>query len=137
MTIFATALFFTSLFGLVALFELKHIEARRGILYVPRLRRLADERAIELKQWLLSHTTHLETIPSRMVHGLAISAHVLAMQFARLAHAAAEGAHKLAEMISHKRNFQDRETTSDFLKQVSEHKNGGGLDTTDTNGHNT
>jgi hypothetical protein len=66
----------------------------------------------------------LASIPSLSAYVVLSSLALAAVGFARFARLASESAHRLADFVSHKRNFTRRETRSEFLKQVIEHKNG-------------
>jgi hypothetical protein len=46
--------------------------------------------------------------------------------FAAFARSSERQAHRLADLVSHKHGFVPRETRSEFLRKMSEHKNGGG-----------
>lgn len=118
------SIFFASLAGIIALFWIKAWEANNGRTLVPRLRMALDsgahlckERLVEAEEWFV----RLPSLTANM--SLRILA-LTAIQFAKLARSASEGAHQLADFVSHKRNFERREVRSDFLKQVIEHKNG-------------
>ena len=50
--------------------------------------------------------------------------HFAALEFAHLARQASRQAHRLADFVSHKRNFERKETRSEFLRKMTELKNG-------------
>ncbi|HVU75892.1 MAG TPA: hypothetical protein VHD38_03625, partial [Candidatus Paceibacterota bacterium] len=114
----ALAIFLISLLGIAILFALKYWEERRGMPILPASRERADMRAQALKAYLLRMRTdagHLLPIMVRIFSGLL---HVAALSLAGVARSIERELHRLAEMVSHKRNFQPRETKSDFLRQV-------------------
>lgn len=126
MPIAAFVLFGVSLFGLILLFAVKAREAAHPSSSRAAWRDRADDFALEVKWVLLVVEWYITRLPlfttliaRRLVHNSALS-------FARLARVSAEQAHRLADFVSHKRTFERRETKSDFLKQVIEHKNGNG-----------
>ncbi len=120
----ATIIFGTSLSGLVALFMLKAWEDRRGVTIVPGVRNALDVYALEARAFLVSFDEWIAHLPSRSVLYARFFVHVTAMSFARVARAAERGAHRIADRVSLKHRFERRETQSDFLKKVSEHKSG-------------
>ena len=118
--------FFVSLVGIILLFTLKQIEVGREQRFVEGLRMRADHGARRVKAWLETGEHYLERTPFFISALARYGIHVGALAFARLARTSAEQAHRLADMASHKRNFEHRETKSQFLKEVSEYKNGNG-----------
>ncbi|OGG58397.1 hypothetical protein A2765_05615 [Candidatus Kaiserbacteria bacterium RIFCSPHIGHO2_01_FULL_56_24] len=128
MTLFAGIMFGLSLFGIVILFAIKRYELARGALVGGSWRGRADDFALRVKwaimviEWYLARTPIFVSVLVR--YGVRMAA----LGFANLARTSEAQAHRLAEMVSHKRNFERRETRSEFLKQVSEHKNGNGKD---------
>ena len=122
----ALAIFLVSLLGIVLLFALKYWEARRAALFAPALRARADVKAQALKARLLrlrADAEHFLPTVARVISGII---HVAALSAAAAARGIERELHRLADMVSHKRNFQPRERQNDFLKQVSDHKNGNG-----------
>ena len=119
-----TSVFFASLAGIVALFWLKAWEEGREYLLVPSFRRMLDNAALWCKELLNAGEAWLAKVPSMTAYLTLSTLAFGAVGFARLARAASDAAHKLADFVSHKRNFERRETRSEFLKQVIEHKNG-------------
>ncbi len=120
----ASSIFFAALAGIVALFGLKIWEERSMRTLLPRFRALLDSGAVKCKLLLIRAEDMFIALPSVSAQ-LALSALAFsAIGFARLARTASEAAHQLADFVSHKRNFERRETRSEFLKQVIEHKNG-------------
>lgn len=126
----AAIFFFVSLIGLALLFSLKAAEAKRGAPYAPHSRAVADRVALLLKDQLLEMRKTLSRIPPTIVVLGRMILHELALAAAKFARTAEAQAHKVADLVSHKRSFEKRPDRtgepSDFLKQVSEHKNGGG-----------
>ena len=127
MAVFAIVVFGLSLIAISSLFLLKHWETGTGRVLAPAFRRSADLRALELKAQLfnirgtLSRTGPIAALYMRYL------IHRGALGFAAFARFSERQAHKLADAVSHKRTFAPRETKSQFLKQVSEHKNGSAL----------
>lgn len=126
MPVTAFVIFGLSLFGIIILFTIKIREMAYPSAARARWRDRADDFALEIKWVILVVEWYVSRIPlftmliaRRLVHGAALS-------FARLARVSAEQAHRLADVVSHKRTFERRATKSDFLKQVIEHKNGNG-----------
>ena len=126
MPVTALVVFGFSLFGITLLFAVKAREATHPSVSRARWREKADEFALEIKwvvlviEWYVSRFPLIVALISRrLVHSGALS-------FAHLARVSAEYAHRLADFVSHKRSFERRETKSDFLKQVTDHKNGNG-----------
>ena len=118
--------FFVSLVGIILLFSLKKIEAGREQRFAEGMRTSADHGALRVKAWLEMSESYLERTPFYIAALARYGIHVGALAFARLARTSAEQAHRLADIASHKRNFERRETKSQFLKDVSEYKNGNG-----------
>jgi len=132
MIIFTAIVFFISLALIVALFSLKQWEFSRERVLLPSLRVRADSEALRMKELLVAARKDVENLPplllfaaQSVVHGIAVDAGHLAIWLGRQSH-------RLADSVSHKRNFERGETKSEFLKKVSEHKNGNG-----TNGDST
>lgn len=116
----ALAIFLISLLGIVLLFALTYWEERRGAHIAPELHARADAGAQRLKAYLSrmrDNAGHLIPIAIRIFNGVI---HVAALSAAGTARSIERELHRLADMVSHKRNFQPRETQNDFLKQVGE-----------------
>ena len=126
MSFAAVILFFVSLLLIVLLFVLKRFEVRRGARIGESFRAQADVGALRVKQWLEAGETFIENIPLYASALARYGVHIGALGFARAARGSAEQAHRLADLVSHKRNFERRETKSQFLRDVSEYKNGNG-----------
>ncbi len=125
MAIFAIIIFGISLVAIGALFVLKHWEVGAGRVLVPTVREDADRRALAFKDRLLHLREDLARIPPITVLYARYLVHEGALGFAAFARMSEHQAHHLADLVSHKHTFAPRETRSEFLKQVSEHKNGG------------
>ena len=120
----ALIMFAVSLLGVSALFALKYWEAAHQTVLVPAFRTAADGKAIQLKEFLEYCRATSDQIPPTLVKVLRLVIHDLALGFARSARAAEVQAHRLADFVSHKHRFERRETRSQFLKDVSDFKNG-------------
>ncbi|MBI5457456.1 hypothetical protein HY971_01900 [Candidatus Kaiserbacteria bacterium] len=134
---FATLMFLLSLLGVIALFSLKYWEIRSERVVLSALRQKADVRAQQLKELMDAARLDLAKLPPWALRLSRIGIHQLALGFAAFARTAESYAHQLADLVSYKHRFEKRDTSSEFLKKVAEHKNGNGLDTTGDNGHNT
>lgn len=132
MIIFATVTFFIALALIIALFALKMREQRSGRTYLPEWREAGDREALHLKELLSAAQLDLKKIPPLAVHWVHVALHFAALEFARAARMASYQAHRLADFVSHKHNFQRKETRSEFLKKMSKRKNGNG---NGNNGH--
>jgi hypothetical protein len=124
--LFTAIIFFIALFALAVLFFLKNWELAHDRVLAPKVRVTADRQAMHLKELLEAGWRDLENVPPFLLHAAQRILHGLAVDAARLAHGFSVQANKLADSVSHKRNFQRRETRSEFLKKVSEHQNGNG-----------
>jgi hypothetical protein len=120
----ASSVFFVSLTGIILLLSVRIWEERRARILFPRFRQLLDRGALACKELLVATEGMLVRLPSMTMSLLLRTLAASAMGFARFARSASESAHQLADFVSHKRNFERRETRSEFLKQVIEHKNG-------------
>jgi hypothetical protein len=126
--IIAIIVFALSLAGIAALFALKHWETRRGSILVPEWRARADVQAEKLKELAAAAWMDLGKVPPEALRVARIMVHEAALGFAALARFSERQAHRLADMVSHKRGFERRETRSEFLRKVAEHKNGNSSD---------
>lgn len=113
-----------TLFLLIVLFSLKRAEVARGRRFGEAFRTRADERALRIKAALENGEAYLAEMPYFFSALSRYFVHVGALSFAKIARASAQRAHHLADLVSHKRGFERRETKSQFLKDVSEYKNG-------------
>lgn len=126
MPVSAFVVFGISLASLIVLFVIKAHEASHPSATRALWRDKADMFALEVKwvalviEWYVSRLPLLMALISRRLVRSA------ALTFAHLARVSAEYAHRLADFVSHKHSFERRETKSDFLKQVTDHKNGNG-----------
>lgn len=122
---FAGILFALSLLGIAALFALKRFEIKRQRTFFPGLRARGDVQAQQLKELALAARMDLAKIPPEALRITRVLVHEGALGFAALARFLERQAHRLADFVSHKRGFEKRETRSEFLKKVAEHKSGG------------
>ena len=120
--------FFFSFLSVVALFVLKYWEIRRQRVFLPALRQRADVRALQLKELLDAARLDISKIPPQVIHLSRIGIHQFALGFAAFARKTERYAHQVADLVSYKHRFEKRDTRSEFLKKVAEHKNGGGQD---------
>ncbi|OGG53659.1 hypothetical protein A2851_02105 [Candidatus Kaiserbacteria bacterium RIFCSPHIGHO2_01_FULL_53_29] len=123
--VFVTAIFFISLVGIGLLFGLKYWEMRRERILAPSMRSELDRRAVQLKELMAAARVDLAKLPPIAVRLSRLAIHEAALGFAALARFAEGQAHRLADLVSHKHRFERRETRSEFLKKVAEHKSGG------------
>jgi len=126
MILFTAGVFFLALILVLALLTLKQWEVAHERVIFPRMRYKADMQALHLKELAFAARKDVSNLPpflldaaQSVVHGIAVDAGSLAIWLGRQSH-------RLADTVSHKRNFERRETKSEFLKKVSEHKNGNG-----------
>lgn len=122
--IFVTSIFYLSLAGIVALFFLKYWEIKNQLEFVPLLRKEADERAHQIKALLAQAQVEASKLPPKLLYLTRTAVHIAALEIAHFARVLEEQAHRLADLASHKHHFEKGETKSEFLKKVSEHKNG-------------
>lgn len=131
---FTIGVFFFSLVGLIAFFAIKRVELRRGAVFFPAWRMRADLEAVRLKGFGAILWADITKIPPAALRAMRSTAHEAALGLAALARMSERGAHRLADLVSHKRGFERRETRSEFLRQVSERKGeerSGGVDSTE------
>ncbi len=121
--VIAYTVFFISLAGLVGLFGLKEWESRSSRVSFPALRGKLDQWAFFLRDIMAALKADAEKILPEMLHLSRILVHEIALSLASLLRYLSLQAHKLAELVSHKRNFVRRAPRSEFLKKVIEHKN--------------
>lgn len=114
--------FFIALVGLIALFALKRVEVRRGTVFLPEWRAKADERSLQLKSAGIGLWADITKFPPVALRTSRFLVHETALGIAAFARMAERGAHRLADLVSHKRGFERRETRSEFLRKVGEHK---------------
>lgn len=128
MILAAGIVFGASLFGIIVLFSVKRYEVARGSLVGGAWRARADDFALDVKWVIMVIEWYLARTPDMFLALVRLGIRAGALGFARLARTSEEQAHRLADFVSHKRNFERRETKSEFLKQVGEYKNGNGKD---------
>ena len=133
----AAIVFFISLGALFGLFGLKYWELSHGRILFPNIRTKADMRARVLKELMIAARLDLSNVSPTFMRLVRFFLHRFALAFASFARLAEQQSHRLADMVSYKHRFEKRETRSEFLKKVSEHKNGNGLDVGGDNGHNS
>lgn len=121
----AIVVFSFSLLSIVLLFAFKSWEIRRERVLLPVLRQKADVRALQLKELLDAARLDLSKLPPEAVRLSRIGIHQLALGFAAFARRAESYAHQVADLVSYKHRFEKRDTRSEFLKKVAEHKSGG------------
>ena len=120
----AAVIFALSLIGIMGLFVLKYWELRHARQLLPVWRERADMRANALKELLVAARLDLAKLPPAAVVVGRLLLHRAALAFAALARTSERQAHRLADMVSYKHRFEKRETRSEFLKKVAEHKSG-------------
>ena len=121
MPIAAISIFGVTLVAIGALFVLKFWETGTGRMLAPSLRMGADTYALQLKNRLFRARLDLaRTVPFAVLLSRYL-VHEGALGFAAFARISEMQAHRLAELVSHKRTFVPRETRSTFLRQVSGH----------------
>ena len=121
----ALLVFGLSFFGIAGLFGLKHWELRHERILVPGLRRKIDVRAQQLKELAYAARADAAVFLPEIVRFGRFLIHEAVLGFAALARFSERQAHRLADMVSHKRGYERRETRSEFLKKVAEHKSAG------------
>lgn len=121
----AIVIFSFSLLGIGALFAFKRWEMGRGTLIAPAFRSRADVEAEKLKELAYAAWLDLGKVPPEALRTARVMVRELALALAALARFAEAQAHRLADFVSHKHGFERRETRSEFLRKVAEHKNGG------------
>jgi hypothetical protein len=129
----ALVFFALSLFGIIVLFAHKAWELRTERVLAPVMRERADERAELFKQLLERGQREFRRLPPALVDLSRTILHDAALGAAATARFLERQSHRLADLVSHKRTFERRETTSEFLKSVSSYKNESGLDPEDQN----
>ena len=129
---FTAFIFVISLLGIIALFVLRHWEEKNQRVLAPGVRVQMDDQALRLKKMFLGWQAEADTVPPKLLQLIRWCIHELAIGFASLARLLERQAHRLADMVSHKHHFVQREQKNEFLKRVGEYRNGNGepLDTT-------
>lgn len=123
----AAAAFFFACACIVALFSLKAWEGRSGRVLLPRARADLDARAISLKARMIALRLRLAAVLPAAVFLSRFLLREAALFAALAARAAERRAYRVADAVSYKHRFEKRETRSEFLRKVTEHKNGGSL----------
>jgi hypothetical protein len=124
MEVFIIATFLVSLFGIVALFLLKRLEENRGAIFLPALRANADQGALVCKSLLLQGQGELKKLRPAVVRLSRSVLHDSALGFAAFLRTCEQKAHAFADFVSHKRNFERKESTNEFLRKVGSRKIG-------------
>lgn len=122
--VFSIVVFILALLGIAALFALKYWELKHERTLAPQLRARADVQADRVKELLIAARADLEKLPPLMVRMGRMLIHDAALAFAAFARLVERGAHDIADLVSYKHRFEKRETQSEFLKKVSQHRNG-------------
>jgi hypothetical protein len=122
MVLFAAIVFFVSGVLLVGLFYHNIREYKTGRATLGEWRLVADDQALQLKELIVAADLDLKKIPPIVVHLGHVVVHYAALEFAHLARQASRQSHRLADFVSHKRNFQRSETRSEFLRKMTELK---------------
>lgn len=135
---FFIIMFVFALLAISTLFGVKYWELKHERVLAPNLRDRADVRANQLKELLIAARLDLEKLPPMLVRLGRLLIRDGALAFAQLARLAERSAHDIADLVSYKHRFEKRETRSEFLKKVSEHRNGNdaGPDTANGNAQN-
>lgn len=115
---FIIVIFFVSLAGLLALFGIKYLETKRGVVYGAGFRARADERARKVKSALVRNLLQLEEVPLTILLWIRAGIHMFAVWMAEMARNAESAAHALANFVAHQRHMEIRETRSDYLRHV-------------------
>lgn len=118
----AITIFGLSLFCILLLFVFKAWELRTSRVVARGMRARADEGAMEFKRWLSWSQEELKKLPPEIVFLTRTILHDAALGAASVARFLERQSHKLADIVSHKRGFERRETQSDFLRHVSDYK---------------
>jgi len=118
--------FVSSLTAITMLFSFKYAEERRARLLLPEMRRMLDAAAEWCGRVLRGSEDQLSKLPPASMRVIRRMLASSAISFGAIAERIAHGSHRLADFFSHKHNFERRETRSEFLRQVAEHKNGNG-----------
>ena len=119
MIVFAGISFFSSLAAIMGLVAVKLHEIDSGTIVAPRMKQAADREALRVKQLLFAAKIDLTKILPILVYWGHVAVHRAAIEFARFARTTSRKAHQLADFVSHKRNFEPRQTKSEFLRQMS------------------
>lgn len=121
MMLVAGVIFFGALLGISSLLLLKRWEFTHDRRLFPGFRLATDERALQIKSFLIEGTSNLEALIPFSLRLLQRAVRAGAIAFGHLAHWLGRRSHELADLVSHKYRFERRETRSEFLKKVIEH----------------
>jgi hypothetical protein len=132
----AAAFLLMSCAAIAALFGLKHWEQKRGRTLLESKRERFDAHALRLKAKLETTSLDILRLLPHAVRIFRVLLHEAALGLAVIARYAERQAHKLADLVSYKHRFEKRETKSEFLRKMSEHRGDLGLDTTSINRQN-
>lgn len=106
--VIAAVLFLGSFIGICILFGIKYWEVSRGTYVAREVRSKADERAIELKNFLIRVRIEAAKIPPTTVAIARFFVHEAALLLARLARSLERSAHGVADFVAQKRTPQRR-----------------------------
>jgi hypothetical protein len=112
---------------LIVLFSVKYWELKHDRVLFPHARVRLDSQARRLKDLIVAARLDVAKLVPVLLRITRRLLHTGALTFASLARLAEYHAHRFADLVSYKHRFERRETRSEFLKKVSEHKNGNGL----------
>lgn len=119
------ATFFVALFGVGILFAHKWYalrgDTRQSESPETEMTR-ADDYALAAKARLTQFSAWAQTLPGVLWLIIRYGIHRSAKAFARLARAAEDAAHRLADRASHRHRFERGNHTSEYLRQVGETK---------------
>lgn len=122
MTFAAIVTLAASAFGILLLFVMKKVEVMRGSLIGGSARDSADLFALRVKWVFLVVEWYLSRLPDFLFLLTRYFVRAAALYTARFARQAESQSHRLADFVSHKRNFERRETRSNYLKEVGQHQ---------------
>ncbi len=116
--------FFHALILIVALFTVKQWELMHERVLMPQWRARADVKALRVKELAFAARKDIEHLPPFLSMPLRASCMVSRSMQAILPSGSAGNRIVSPTMYRTKRNFERRETKSEFLKKVSKHKDG-------------
>ncbi|OHA12060.1 MAG: hypothetical protein A3J10_01350 [Candidatus Sungbacteria bacterium RIFCSPLOWO2_02_FULL_54_10] len=79
-----------------------------------------------MKQTLIALQADLAKLPPELLHLSRVLLHDIVLGTAATLRFLERKAHELADLVSHKHHFERRAPRSEFLKKVSESRNGSG-----------
>lgn len=118
----AFIIFVVSLIGIVTLFCLKYWEMRTQKIVVSRARSKADVRALEIKAWIMHIRAEAEKLPPQILSLSRYGVRDLALAIAAFARGIEKQAHRIADLVSHKRHFERKESKNSYLKRVEDYE---------------